>query len=132
MFTRTHRIGQLLYTEVLESYRDPNTRQPKHRCLARWPASRSFEEELALRESVVACCAPQAEKWRAIADNTEHYRLHRYTEEAENAPPCPPCTYRMRKGSMKSAEFWEQRLARATARLEALRRVDRNELKKAA
>ena len=36
MFMRTHRIGGLDYNEVLESYRDPKTSQPKHRCVVRW------------------------------------------------------------------------------------------------
>ena len=50
MFTRTHRFGRYAYIEVLESYRDPGTGRPRHRCVTRWRAERSFAEELAIRD----------------------------------------------------------------------------------
>jgi hypothetical protein len=37
MFIREHRIRGYHYIEVLETYRDPVTRKPKHRVVVRWP-----------------------------------------------------------------------------------------------
>jgi hypothetical protein len=43
MFLRLHRVGSTTYHEVLETYRDPETRRPKHRLIARWPAGRGID-----------------------------------------------------------------------------------------
>jgi hypothetical protein len=57
MFLRTHTVsGGYAYTEALESYRDPVTRKPKHRVLARWPVSQSLAEVIAEAEASVAFC----------------------------------------------------------------------------
>jgi hypothetical protein len=37
MFIREHRIRGYHYIEVLETYRDPVIRKPKHRVVVRWP-----------------------------------------------------------------------------------------------
>jgi chromosome segregation ATPase len=47
LFTRTHRVGKSVYTEVLESYRDPETGRPKHHCIVRWRGEHSLAEEIA-------------------------------------------------------------------------------------
>ena len=44
IFLRLHRIGSSTYHEVLETYRDPATRRPKQRLIARWPAGRGIDD----------------------------------------------------------------------------------------
>jgi hypothetical protein len=46
MFTRRHAIGDNLYTEVLEGYRDLLTGKPKHRCVVRWKYGMTLEEAI--------------------------------------------------------------------------------------
>jgi hypothetical protein len=39
------------YQEALESFRDPKTRKPTNRCIARWPLGRTLEDEIAVLEN---------------------------------------------------------------------------------
>ena len=43
MFTRMHTVNGSTYYEVLESYRDPVTRRPKHRLVVRWRYGQGVE-----------------------------------------------------------------------------------------
>src|SRR5690242_4730371 len=70
MFTRTHRIGRHAYTEALESYRDPETGKPRHRCIARWRAERSLAEELGRTRYAVDCANESVAYWQGIIDRT--------------------------------------------------------------
>jgi hypothetical protein len=103
MFTRTHTVsGGYAYTEVLESYRDPVTHKPTHRCIARWPAEWSLAEAIAEAEEFAASCqrnAPprrglgkQERQRRARAIDRAEVRLAalRLVQEAIAAPAPPP------------------------------------------
>jgi hypothetical protein len=64
MFTRTHTINGVVYTEALEAYCDPVTRKPKHRCLVRWPASMSLVEAIADAEGIASLCSRALPRYR--------------------------------------------------------------------
>jgi hypothetical protein len=105
MFTRNHRVGRHLYTEALESYRDPETGRPRHRCIARWRADRSLAVEL-------------GETRRAIASaegNLAHYqeRVARRTH-----PLFPP-----RPADVRAVAEWQRQLTARTAHHAALTRA---------
>jgi hypothetical protein len=85
MFTRTHRMGRNVYTEVLESYRDPDTRKSRHRLIARWRAGRSLAEELALTQYAIEREADNVARHQAWVDGTrkvQHWREHRIRQRA--------------------------------------------------
>ena len=63
MFLRSHRIGEQVYTEALESFRDPLTRKPKHRCLACWPAALSLDEAISDAEKTASVALQTAQSW---------------------------------------------------------------------
>ena len=65
MFTRTHTINGVVYTEALEAYSDPVTRKPKHRCLVRWPASMSLVEAIADAEGIASLCSRALPRYRS-------------------------------------------------------------------
>jgi hypothetical protein len=102
MFTRTHRIGRNVYAEALESYRD-ETGRPRHRCLARWRAERTFSEELDRTRFAIEKAADQLRYWQGLLDQTVQSKFWRH---------------RLRAPEM--AKFWRHRLNAATAHLAAL------------
>jgi hypothetical protein len=63
MFLRTHRVGYTIYTEALEAFRDPVTRKPKHRCLARWPVDRSLAEAISDADKNASAWLSAAKSW---------------------------------------------------------------------
>ena len=65
MFLRSHRIGERVYIEALESFRDPLTRKPKHRCLACWPAALSLDEAISDAEKTASVALQTAQSWAA-------------------------------------------------------------------
>jgi hypothetical protein len=104
MFTRTHHVGRYAYTEALQSYRDPNTKQPKHRCIARWPANHSLADELRRARTFVDDLQSNIAYWQGVIDRT--------------VPP-PRRPFHPRRARRVLA-WYDQRLPRATARLAAL------------
>ena len=103
MFTRRHRIGRHLYIEALESYREPDTGRPRHRCLARWRAERSFAEELGQTRFGIEHAASNITYWQGIIDGTVRPRVPIH-----------------RKRAVESVRGWQRRLDDATAHLSAL------------
>jgi hypothetical protein len=103
MFTRKHRVGRHLYTEALESYRDPETGRPRHRCLARWRADRSFAQELGKTRFNIERATHNLAYYKGVIDRTVRPRLARHRK-------CAPA----------SVQSWQRRLDIATAHLTAL------------
>src|SRR3954454_13340086 len=85
MFTRTHRIGRYLYTEVLESYRDPETGKPRHRCIARWRAERSFAEELGRTRFAIDEANKNIAFWQGLVDRTVKPKCRKQISRAPDA-----------------------------------------------
>jgi hypothetical protein len=103
MFTRTHRIGRHLYTEALESYRDPDTGRPRHRCVARWRAERSLAEEIGRTQHAIDRATNSATYYRGVIDRTVKPRFPKHRKDA------PEC-----------AAAWQRRLDTAMTHLAAL------------
>jgi hypothetical protein len=101
MFIRTHRIGRHSYTEVLESYRDPDTGCPRHRCLVRWRAGRNFSQELGRTRFGIEHNTSIISYWQSIIDGTARpgKRIGRASD---------------------TVTFWRRRLAKDTAHYAAL------------
>ena len=105
MFLRTHRVGQSVYSEALESYRDPVTSKPKHRCIARWPADQPFAVALGKARFTVERDRQQVAGWQAIIDGT----VQRSRRHQRDAPKLVKC--------------WQARLVVSTTRLAGLEAV---------
>lgn len=99
MFTRTRR----LYTEALQSYRDPETGRPKHRRVARWAAERTFVQELGRVRYKIEAAEENIAYWQGIIDRTVRRRFWKQ--------------YRRAPGAIVD---WRRRLEAATAHLAAL------------
>jgi hypothetical protein len=82
MFTRTHCIGRYVYTEALESYRDPETGKSRHRCVVRWRAERSFAEELGRIHFEIDRANKDIAYYQGIIDRTERPRFRKHIKEA--------------------------------------------------
>jgi hypothetical protein len=106
MFTRTRRVGSRLYTEALQSYRDPETGRPKHLCVARWRAEHSFVEELGRTRYAIENAEKNVAYWQGIIDRTVRPRFWKQ--------------YRRAPGAVVD---WRRRLEAATAHLAALTEV---------
>jgi hypothetical protein len=85
MFTRTHRIGRYDYIEALESYRDPETGKPRHRCVVRWRAERSFAEELGRTHFEIEHANEKIAYWQGLIDRTGGPRFPKQTKRAPEA-----------------------------------------------
>ena len=103
MFTRAHRIGRHLYTEALESYRDPDTGRPRHRCLARWRAERSLAEEIGRTQHAIERATHNATYYQGVIDRTVRPRFWKH-----------------RKWAPEYAKDWQRCLDTATIHLTAL------------
>jgi hypothetical protein len=106
MFTRRHRIGRYDYIEALESYRDPDTGTPKHRCVARWRADLSLAEAIGRTRLDVETAQRNVAYWRGLKDGTVNPKR------------------RVRIGlAPDHLRFWESRIKRDTPHLAALERA---------
>jgi hypothetical protein len=101
MFTRAHRIGRHVYTEALESYRDPDTGRPWHRCVrdggprARSPRRWAGHTGKSSRLSVAY--------WQGILDRTVRPK---FWKQIKRAP--------------ENLKLWRRRLDTARTHLAAL------------
>ncbi len=107
MFTRKHRIGRHLYTEALESYRDPDTGRLRHQCLVRWRAERSFAEELEWTQFSIEHATRNLAFWRERGT------------KASRAPGTLPLLWGGLSMS-RTAMLWRRRLDRLTVHFAAL------------
>src|SRR3954451_18508260 len=103
MFTRTHRLGRHLYTEVLESYRDTETGKPRHRCIARWRAERSFAEELGRTRFAIDLANKNVAFWQGLIDGTQR-----------------PLFRGQSKRATENVRFWRRRLEKETSHFATL------------
>jgi hypothetical protein len=85
MFTRTPRIGRYLYTEALESYRDPVTGLPKHRCVARWRAERTLAEEMGRARFRIANATKNIAYWQGVIDRTVRPNFWKHVRRAPDS-----------------------------------------------
>ena len=85
MFLRTHRVGRSVYTEALESYRDPITGKPKHRCIARW-RDRSFAVALAEARAQFGNTSESRAYWQGILDGTVRPRVRGLRHRSPDKP----------------------------------------------
>jgi hypothetical protein len=106
MFIRTHRIRRYVYTEVMQSYRDPGNGRLLHRCIVRWPAHRSLTDEISRTQWNIEEASRNVAFWQGLLDRTVQPR---FPEQVSRAP--------------EFVKFWRRRLAKATAHLAALGEV---------
>jgi cobalamin biosynthesis protein CobT len=85
MFLRTHRVGRSVYTEALESYRDPIIGKPKHRCIARW-RDRSFAVALAEARAQFGNTSESRAYWQGILDGTVRPRVRGLRHRSPDKP----------------------------------------------
>ena len=105
MFVRTRRVGGYQYTELVESYRHPETGKPTHRTLVRWRGLHEVAAELQATVAHVAYLERQVAGWRALQDGTR--------------PDNP--VYRKRHLARKRLAELQVRLDKQTHRLTELR-----------
>jgi hypothetical protein len=103
MFVRAHRIGKHLYTEALESYRDPCTGRPKHRCVARWRAEHTLAEELGRIRVDIALSSANCAYFQGVLDRT-----------------VPPNRREHIKGASDYLSYWQRKYRVAASHLAAL------------
>jgi hypothetical protein len=103
MFLRSHRIGQHLYSEALESYRDPISGKPKHRCIARWRADHSFAQEIGQTQHDIETASRNANYYQGIIDRIVRAEFRKHYNSAQT-----------------SAKFWRYRLNKSTKHLAVL------------
>lgn len=106
MFLRTHRVGRSVYTEALESYRDPVTGRPKHRCIGRWKADQPFAVALGAARFSVETATHNLAYWQGVIDRTVRPNFWKHPRRAP-----------------ENAKFWRRHLDRSTAHLAALEAV---------
>jgi hypothetical protein len=103
MFLRSHRIGRHLYSEALESYRDPVSSKPKHRCIARWRADRSFAAEIGQTQHAVETASHNANYYQGVIDRAVRPKFRKHYKQASD-----------------SLKFWRSRLNKSSKHLAAL------------